>query len=327
MAAEKKPMIVIKKINVSAAAAHGGSWKVAFADFMTAMMCFFLVMWLVNSSEEVKKSVSDYFSTPSIIEYNFSNYGVELTLEKLFLDILNEPLKAFESFITPQDHMPNFMDMGTKKIQLHFVAEQLGQIAANVDVNQDEITFDIADTYLFEKNSANPNENFVGVMEKVRALTEGLKDVDIFINSELPATSKISKTQARNVAEQRLDLILAKVESGLQGQNVDMYGKTSVDKITKIERRRDDGGTVKFRIKQKEFSKPEDEGKKSKRSVSAPPKEAPGVREAKAADDRVNNQNIDTRHPQSEGKPSKVDTIDGQYDSFVNDMSKAGKNK
>ncbi|MCX7977737.1 MAG: chemotaxis protein MotB, partial [Bdellovibrionaceae bacterium] len=96
---EKKGTTVIKKITVVAGGGHGGSWKVALADFMTAMMAFFLVMWLLGQSEETKKAVSDYFSTPSIIEYNFQNFGAELTLEKLFLDLLNEPLKAIQSFM------------------------------------------------------------------------------------------------------------------------------------------------------------------------------------------------------------------------------------
>ena len=75
MAAEKKgATIVIKKYYVSAGG-HGGSWKVALADFMTAMMAFFLVMWLLNQTEQTKKAVSDYFSTPSVIEYNFQNFG------------------------------------------------------------------------------------------------------------------------------------------------------------------------------------------------------------------------------------------------------------
>ena len=78
-AKDKKTTIVIKKVTVVAAGGHGGSWKVAFADFMTAMMAFFLVMWLVNQSEEVKKSVAEYFSTPSIIEYNFSTVVDGLT--------------------------------------------------------------------------------------------------------------------------------------------------------------------------------------------------------------------------------------------------------
>src|SRR5947209_6547985 len=42
----------------------GGAWKVAYADFVTAMMAFFLVMWLCAQNQEVKRSVSEYFSDP-----------------------------------------------------------------------------------------------------------------------------------------------------------------------------------------------------------------------------------------------------------------------
>ena len=88
--AAKKQTIVIKKIIVQAAGHHGGSWKVALADFMTALMAFFLVMWLIGQSEQTKKAISDYFSTPSVIEYNFQNFGAEITLEKLFLDFVKD---------------------------------------------------------------------------------------------------------------------------------------------------------------------------------------------------------------------------------------------
>jgi len=44
---------------------HGGAWKIAYADFVTAMMAFFLLMWLLGStSEGDKKGLSDYFSSP-----------------------------------------------------------------------------------------------------------------------------------------------------------------------------------------------------------------------------------------------------------------------
>src|SRR5580698_10040846 len=120
MAAEKKGQtIVIKKITI-VAGGHGGSWKVALADFMTALMCFFLVMWLLGQSAETKKAVSDYFSSPSIIEYNFQNFGVEITLEKLFLDLVNEPLKAFQSFMEPMDKTPNVMDFGSAAVVTKF---------------------------------------------------------------------------------------------------------------------------------------------------------------------------------------------------------------
>ena len=66
MAANKKGVtIVIKKVQGGGAGAHGGAWKVAFADFMTAMMCFFLVMWLMGSDEETKQIVAHYFNHPN----------------------------------------------------------------------------------------------------------------------------------------------------------------------------------------------------------------------------------------------------------------------
>ncbi|MEE8576665.1 MAG: flagellar motor protein MotB [candidate division Zixibacteria bacterium] len=66
--ADSEQPIIIKKIKKSHAGHHGGSWKVALADFMTAMMAFFLVMWLVGQSPEVKENVSEYFRDPG--KYN-----------------------------------------------------------------------------------------------------------------------------------------------------------------------------------------------------------------------------------------------------------------
>ncbi|PKK82852.1 MAG: hypothetical protein CVT49_11725 [candidate division Zixibacteria bacterium HGW-Zixibacteria-1] len=58
-----KSVIVVKKKN-NHGGHHGGAWKVAYADFVTAMMAFFLVMWLVSQSEDVKESVQGYFQDP-----------------------------------------------------------------------------------------------------------------------------------------------------------------------------------------------------------------------------------------------------------------------
>ena len=64
--AEKKAQIVIKKVKKGGhAAAHGGAWKVAYADFVTAMMCFFLVMWLMGTDEVTKASIANYFNNPT----------------------------------------------------------------------------------------------------------------------------------------------------------------------------------------------------------------------------------------------------------------------
>ncbi len=58
------PIIVIKKVK-GHAGHHGGAWKVAYADFVTAMMALFMVLWLLASSEEVKQAVGGYFQDPT----------------------------------------------------------------------------------------------------------------------------------------------------------------------------------------------------------------------------------------------------------------------
>ena len=63
--AKKLQPIIIKKIKKNGHAAHGGAWKIAYADFVTAMMAFFLLMWLLGStSEGDKKGIADYFQSP-----------------------------------------------------------------------------------------------------------------------------------------------------------------------------------------------------------------------------------------------------------------------
>ncbi len=63
MASEHAPIIIVKK-RVSGHGHHGGAWKVAYADFVTAMMALFIVLWLLNTSDKVKKMVGGYFQDP-----------------------------------------------------------------------------------------------------------------------------------------------------------------------------------------------------------------------------------------------------------------------
>ncbi|WP_413943345.1 flagellar motor protein MotB [Bdellovibrio sp. HCB-162] len=228
--AEKKQTIVIKKIIVSGGGGHGGSWKVALADFMTALMAFFLVMWLLGQSEETKKAVSDYFSTPSVIEYNFQNFGAELTLEKLFLDILNEPLKAFQSFMEPVDKTPNLLDMGSTKVVAAYLADQMNDVAKNVVVTPEGYDFDIPDYMLFERGTAQPNANFVKVMDKIKGVTGGLKDADIKITSGLfvQAVPDGSLMSANKVASERFDIVRNKILASLESNTVSVVGGISV---------------------------------------------------------------------------------------------------
>ncbi len=68
--------IIIRREEVVEGGGHGGAWKVAYADFVTAMMAFFLLMWLLNATtEEQRKGLADYFSPNSVLSHNSSGMG------------------------------------------------------------------------------------------------------------------------------------------------------------------------------------------------------------------------------------------------------------
>lgn len=65
MADDSQRPIIVKRIKKHAAGHHGGAWKIAYADFVTAMMAFFLLMWLLGSTAKGDlKGIADYFNTP-----------------------------------------------------------------------------------------------------------------------------------------------------------------------------------------------------------------------------------------------------------------------
>jgi chemotaxis protein MotB len=60
-----RPIVIIKRVKKVAAGHHGGAWKVAYADFVTAMMALFIVLWLMSADKEVREEISAFFNNPS----------------------------------------------------------------------------------------------------------------------------------------------------------------------------------------------------------------------------------------------------------------------
>lgn len=78
----KNEIIIVKRHKGDHDGAHGGAWKIAYADFMTAMMAFFLVMWLVNAAnEETKASVASYFNPIKLSDEKPTEKGLEKPVE------------------------------------------------------------------------------------------------------------------------------------------------------------------------------------------------------------------------------------------------------
>src|SRR6478735_10660688 len=77
MAVGDQPIIIKKVKKVSGGGHHGGAWKVAYADFVTAMMAFFLLMWLINTtSPEQKRGIADYFAPASVSQSTSGSGGI-----------------------------------------------------------------------------------------------------------------------------------------------------------------------------------------------------------------------------------------------------------
>jgi chemotaxis protein MotB len=89
--------IIIKKVKGGHGGHHGGAWKVAYADFVTAMMALFIVLWLMNSSKEVQQAVGGYFRDPSgqgkLMGSGQSGTGEGLLLSKDNMPQLKEELE------------------------------------------------------------------------------------------------------------------------------------------------------------------------------------------------------------------------------------------
>jgi chemotaxis protein MotB len=112
--AEAQPIIVIKK-KPGHGGHHGGAWKVAYADFVTAMMALFIVLWMMNASKEVQEAVGGYFKDPrgnsKMVGSNKNGAGVYVALKKDDLLKLKEELEKSIHRLDPMDKLKNQIEI------------------------------------------------------------------------------------------------------------------------------------------------------------------------------------------------------------------------
>ncbi len=119
--AETRPIIIIKK-KINHGGHHGGAWKVAYADFVTAMMALFIVLWLLNSSKQIQEAVGGYFKDPSgtskKVGTNMTGSGENFSLTKDNMKQLKEEL---QKNIRKMDNLDKLKD----QIEMTVTAEGL----------------------------------------------------------------------------------------------------------------------------------------------------------------------------------------------------------
>jgi chemotaxis protein MotB len=122
MSAKSQPIIVIKK-NGSHGGHHGGAWKVAYADFVTAMMSLFIVLWLMGSSEKVKVAVAGYFNDPkgtaNMLGTTMAGNGEAVTTES------NDNLKKLKEKLEAEIKAKKELEKLSKQIEITITPEGL----------------------------------------------------------------------------------------------------------------------------------------------------------------------------------------------------------
>jgi chemotaxis protein MotB len=139
----KPPIIVIKKVS-GHGGHHGGAWKVAYADFVTAMMALFIVLWLMNSSVKIQKAVGGYFKDPTGKSEEVGS-GMEgakdnFVVSKDNMEQLKQQLQAAMKKVPDFDKLKNHIDMTVTNEGLRI---ELTESAAGTFFNQGSAKFNV----------------------------------------------------------------------------------------------------------------------------------------------------------------------------------------
>ena len=153
---DKAPIIIRKKKGGGAHGFHGGAWKVAYADFVTAMMAFFLVMWLMGSDEETKASISKYFNDPTGLEagastskmMNGRNPGGNLTSDE---DVRSQNDITAEEKPAP----PSPVHLDEHKVLASMLDLVFEGSAFSIDTDEQKVKFNVPGGILFQAGSTN----------------------------------------------------------------------------------------------------------------------------------------------------------------------------
>jgi chemotaxis protein MotB len=191
---EHQPVIIIKRPRHHKAH-HGGAWKVAYADFVTAMMAFFIVLWLLSSSDQVQKAVGGYFSDPTGHGKDVGNGlrgvgGESLTLSATDMSKLKEKLdQAIKETAS------------LKKVKEHVVMAVTGEGL------RIELTEGTQGTFFFESGSPQPTGAGKELLSKLAAeigklpnkvIVEGHTDSQAFVGRNDYSNWELSSDRANS---------------------------------------------------------------------------------------------------------------------------------
>jgi chemotaxis protein MotB len=157
--------IIIKKKKRHGEGHHGGAWKVAYADFVTAMMALFIVLWVLGQDDAIKESVARYFKDPigfsdkgkNVLEGNSSEFlNLDLQKELQQRETEKQELKKMgDQILSELSEDPNFADI-TDQIKIEIIDEGL-----RIEI------VDSADDIFFEIGTARLKQETIKLLAKI----------------------------------------------------------------------------------------------------------------------------------------------------------------
>lgn len=172
--------IIVKKVKAHAHAHHGGSWKVAYADFVTAMMAFFMVLWIMGLSDATRTQVAGYFNDPM-------GYSKTPPLSKNIIKFPNqESPKPGESKAPGSQQATGAVSIGQAMTRIDRKDKKLAKLGKNIEINIDQSGIRIEfvetnDTVFFDLGSAELTPD---AKEYVKLLAPTLKKLNMEMTFE-----------------------------------------------------------------------------------------------------------------------------------------------
>jgi len=170
MMSKSQPIIIIKKNRHQKHGHHGGAWKVAYADFVTAMMAFFLVMWLINTSPQVRSPMASYFRDPGIFDHTSGGGAAPGASMGAMAGNADTPPVAgaraaleetAETIRRQLESLPDFPEIKAR-VEMEMTAEGLRIEMLDDDTQQ----------AFFDVGSANPRPQMIDIL---KVITENVK--------------------------------------------------------------------------------------------------------------------------------------------------------
>lgn len=167
----EKTKVIVKKKKGHGHGHHGGAWKVAYADFVTAMMALFMVLWLLTQADlQTRQAIAQYFRNPGIMATGSgvtSSADTDSVINSVTPELGTEARRSEQQLLEREakDVQEAIEKMAESDPSLKAVADQV-----NVKITEDGLVIDLADAeggLMFDESSSKMNETLTRVLEKL----------------------------------------------------------------------------------------------------------------------------------------------------------------